>query len=335
MSYTNSPLVDYVRISPNRTVGRNHEIDTVTIHCVVGQCSVETLGSVFAPKSRQASCQYGIGYDGKIGMYCEEKDRSWCTSSRSNDNRAITIEVASDTKPPYTVTNAAYESLIDLLVDICKRNPKIGTLKWRGDKSLIGQTSKQNMTVHRWFANKSCPGDYLYNRHAKIVEEVNKRLGVKEEIKEAVKPEKVKTAVLSKGDIVTIKYGATYYGGKSIPDWVKDKQWIVDSVKGDRVIINKSVDGKNAIMSAINSKWLTVVKENSFKPYVVKVEIPNLRIRKKPDVNSGAHPKFTGVGKFTIVDVKSGPGSTKGWGLLKSYEKDRNGWISLDFAKRI
>lgn len=172
----NSPLVSYTKISPNRTSPRNHEIDTITIHCVCGQASVESLGNVFAPTSRQASSNYGVGKDGRIGMYCEEKDRSWCSSSRANDHRAITIEVASDTTPPYAVTEAAYNGLIDLLVDICKRNPGIGTLKWKGDKSLIGKVDEQNMTVHRWFAATACPGDYLYERHAQIAAEVNARL---------------------------------------------------------------------------------------------------------------------------------------------------------------
>jgi hypothetical protein len=172
----NSTLVSYTKISPNRTSPRNHKIDTITIHCVVGQASVETLGNVFAPTSRQASSNYGVGVDGRIGMYCEEKDRSWCSSSSSNDNRAITIEVASDTTHPYAVNEKAYAALIDLCVDICKRNG-IKELKWKADKSLIGQVDKQNMTVHRWFANKSCPGDYLYNRHGEIAKAVNERLG--------------------------------------------------------------------------------------------------------------------------------------------------------------
>lgn len=173
----NSPLVSYTKISPNKTSPRNHVIDTITIHCVEGQCSVETLGNIFAPLSKAASSNYGIGPDGRIGMYVEEKDRSWCSSNSANDNRAITIEVASDTYHPYAVKDAAYNALIDLLVDICKRN-NIKKLLWKGDKSLIGCVDKQNMTVHRWFANKSCPGDYLYNRHGQIAAEVNKRLGV-------------------------------------------------------------------------------------------------------------------------------------------------------------
>lgn len=174
---SNSPLVSYTKISPNKSSPRNHKIDTVTIHCVVGQCSVETLGNVFAPTSRQASSNYGVGVDGRIGMYVEEKDRSWCSSNAANDNRAITIEVASDTKEPYAVTDKAYAALIDLLVDICKRNG-IKALVWSTNKAdRVNHKNGCNMTVHRDYANKSCPGTYLYERHAQIASEVNKRLG--------------------------------------------------------------------------------------------------------------------------------------------------------------
>jgi hypothetical protein len=177
---SNSSLVTYKRISPNRTSPRNHVIDTISIHCVVGQLTAKQicdLGSFTKYDSKNgASCNYAIGKDGSIGLCVEEKDRSWCTSNRANDHRAITIEVASDTYHPYAVTDAAYKSLINLLVDICKRN-NIKKLLWKGDKTLIGQVNKQNMTVHRWFKNKACPGDYLYNRHGQIADEVNKRLG--------------------------------------------------------------------------------------------------------------------------------------------------------------
>ena len=178
MGFTNSSLVSYTKISPNRTKNRNHAIDTITIHCVVGQCSVETLGNVFAPTSRQASSNYGVGYDGRIGMYVEEKDRSWCSSNAANDHRAITIEVASDTTHPYAVKDKALAALIELVADICKRNG-IKKLVWSTNKSdRVNHKNGCNMTVHRDYANKSCPGDYLYNKHGYIAEEVNKRLGV-------------------------------------------------------------------------------------------------------------------------------------------------------------
>lgn len=177
---SNSPLVSYTKISPNRNSPRNHAIDWVSVHCVVGQCSVETIGNVFTPSSRRASSNYGIGPDGRIGMYCEEKDRSWCTSSAANDNRAITIEVASDTKHPYAVKDAAYRALLDLLTDICKRNGK-KKLLWFGDKAktlaYAPKSDEMVMTVHRWFANKACPGQYLYDLHPEMAAEVTKRLG--------------------------------------------------------------------------------------------------------------------------------------------------------------
>ena len=177
MAYTNSPLVSYTKISPNRTKNRNHAIDTITIHCVVGQCSVQTLGNIFAPTSRGTSSNYGVGYDGKIGMYVEEKDRSWCSSSSVNDNRAVTIEVASDTSEPYAVNQKAYASLLNLVTDICKRNG-IKKLIWSKNKNeRVNHLNGCNMTVHRDYANKSCPGTYLYNKHGEIAAEVNKRLG--------------------------------------------------------------------------------------------------------------------------------------------------------------
>lgn len=196
---SNSPLVSYTKISPNKSSPRNHKIDTVTIHCVVGQCSVETLGNVFAPTSRQASSNYGVGVDGRIGMYVEEKDRSWCSSNAANDNRAITIEVASDTKEPYAVNAKAYAALIDLLVDICKRNG-IKELVWSTNKAdRVNHKNGCNMTVHRDYANKSCPGTYLYERHAQIASEVNKRLGSTN-----IKPESEKPS----GSLYRVQTGA-------------------------------------------------------------------------------------------------------------------------------
>ena len=175
---SNSSLATYTLISPNKNSPRNHKIDTISIHCFVGQVTAKRGCEVFQPSSKQASCNYVVGYDGSIGLCVEEKDRSWCTSSSSNDHRAITIETASENKAPYKVTAAAYAALLDLVTDICRRN---------GIKKLVWSTSKDdrvnhkngcNMTVHRDYANKSCPGDYLYNRHGKIAAEVNRRLGV-------------------------------------------------------------------------------------------------------------------------------------------------------------
>lgn len=193
---SNSKLISYTKISPHRTSPRNHKIDTITIHCVVGQCAVEPLGELF--QTKEASSNYGIGYDGKIAMYVEEKDRSWCSSNASNDNRAITIECASDAYEPYAINDKVYKSLIKLCVDICKRNG-IKELKWKADKSLVGQVDKQNMTVHRWFnAYKSCPGEYIYSRLGKIAAEVNAQLGVNTTTKNTETTKKKTNAEIAK-----------------------------------------------------------------------------------------------------------------------------------------
>lgn len=259
---SNSPLVDYTRISPNKNSPRNHKIDTITIHCVVGQCTVETLGNIFAPTSRQASSNYGVGTDGKIGMYVEEKDRSWCSSNAANDNRAVTIEVASDTKHPYAVNDRAFAALLDLVTDICKRNG-IRKLVWSTKKAdRVNHKNGCNMTVHRDYANKSCPGDYLYNRHGEIAAEVNRRLGVEDTAPDTGAAQGVTVYTVKKGDTlsqIAAKYGTTYqaiaaYNGIKNPNVIRVGQKIKIPAstapaalkKGDRVKVLNAVtyDGK-------------------------------------------------------------------------------------------
>ncbi len=174
MTYTNSPLVDYTQISPHRGNRNGHVIDTITIHCAAAQAAVETLGRLF--QTKQASANYGIGADGRVGMYVEEKDRSWCTSNNANDARAVTIEVACDNRHPYAVKDAVYKKLITLVADICKRNG-IAKLVWSTDKYYrMNHKGGSNMTVHRDYENKACPGQWLYDRHGQIAAEVNKIL---------------------------------------------------------------------------------------------------------------------------------------------------------------
>lgn len=180
---SNSPLVTYTKISPNRTGPRDSDISRITIHCYVGQVTAERgcSGARFVnydPK-KGASCNYVVGYDGSIGLCVPESDRSWCSSSKDNDHRAITIEVACEPSAPYEVTEAAYNALLDLCTDICRRNGK-KRLLWLEEqfKTLAYEPEPAEMvlTVHRWFANKACPGDYLYQRHGEIAAEVTRRL---------------------------------------------------------------------------------------------------------------------------------------------------------------
>ncbi len=173
----NSPLIVHTNLSPNKTTKRTHAIDTITIHCTASQTTAEELGKVFEKKERKASSNYGVDKDGRIGLYVNEESRSWCSSNASNDHRAVTIEVSSDAKSPYAVSDAAYASLIYLVADICRRNG-IKKLLWKHDKTLVGKTDAdgnlvQNMTLHKWFANKTCPGAYLEERMFDIAAKVN------------------------------------------------------------------------------------------------------------------------------------------------------------------
>ena len=265
---SNSALVTYTRITKNKTSPRNHAIDTITIHCIVGQWTAKQGCDYFATTDRQCSANYVVGKDGSIGLSVDEKDRSWCSSNGTNDNRAITIEVASDTTHPYAVTAKAYAALLDLVTDICKRNG-IKKLVWSTNKNdRVNHRNGCNMTVHRDFANKACPGEYLYSRHGEIAAEVNRRL-----------------------------QGASNGGGVVVtPPTAK-----------------KPTGGTTGA---------------TVTPYLVRVKITNLNIRKGPGTNYGS-TGFIKPGVYTIVAESTGKGAAK-WGKLKSGA----GWISLDYATK-
>ena len=493
MAFTNSSLVSYTQISPNKTPNRSHAIDTITIHCVVGQCTVQRLGDIFAPTSRQASSNYGVGYDGKIGMYVEEKDRSWCSSSAENDHRAVTIEVASDTTEPYAVTEKAYAAMLDLVTDICRRNG-IKKLVWSTNKNdRVNHLNGCNMTVHRDYANKSCPGTYLYERHGAIAAEVNKRLaagdggsqggtstegytrimgtaaataaqmqayiktvnpsvpqsvldmillylsegeaeGVRGDIAFAqscletgnfgfagsavtldqnnfcgmgvtangLKGNSFDTPQLGiraqiqhlkayaskdalKNDLVDPRFNYVTRGCAEYVEWLGQQEnpdgkgWAAGAGYGPKIlaILQKLVstaggtDGSSNNLYRVRKTWedsktqkgaykilenakkcadanpgysvfdvngvniytpkTTTSETASANPFLVKVSIANLNIRKGPGTNYATTGQYTGVGVFTIVEISSGQGSDKGWGRLKSGV----GWISLDYCKRI
>ena len=207
---SNSPLATYTRITKNKTSPRNHTIDTITIHCIVGQWTAKQGCDYFATTDRQCSANYVVGKDGSIGLSVDEKDRSWCSSNGTNDNRAITIEVASDTTHPYAVTDAAFAALLNLVEDICRRNG-IKKLVWSTNKNdRVNHLNGCNMTVHRDYANKACPGDYLYNLHGQIAAEVNARLGVVSD----TTPDTNAALEYAVGDVVTFK-GAKHYASSN------------------------------------------------------------------------------------------------------------------------
>ena len=499
MGYSNSSLVAYTLLSPNHSGLRTEQIDRISPHCVVGQCTAEGLGDWFHKSSTKASSNYGIDKNGRIGLYVEEKNRSWCTSSNANDQRAVTIECASDKAEPYAMHQVVYDRLVDLCEDICRRNGK-KKLLWFGDKnkSLNYQPKADEMliTVHRWFANKSCPGDWLYARLGDLAAKVTSRLGsgnvevilsgmqagefqglTEEQVLAKVGPlftaDQKKSGILASvsmaqfilesgygkselalganncfgmkkslsgntwsgsvwdgvsiykkktqeqkadGSYVTVtaefrKYpnvgdsiadhsayllGAKngeklrYDGLKGCSDYKKAVQIIKDGGYATSLtyveklcsIIEKwkltqyDVTGESSDMTKyyrVRKSWgdaasqlgaysifdnakVMADKHSGYKvydwngkqmypevmletaggmsnadcPFTVKVSVPDLNIRKGAGTDTAKTGKFTGVGVFTIVEVKNGKGAVKGWGKLKSGA----GWISLDFGKR-
>lgn len=308
MNYTNSSLVNYTKISPNKNSPRNHVIDTITIHCYVGQVTAKSgcNSSRFTKydPNNGASCNYVVGYDGSIGLCVEEKDRSWCSSNKANDHRAVTIEVACTPTPPYIVTDKAMDALIELIADICKRN-QIKGLKWQANKNLIGQVNKQNMTVHRWFAAKECPGDYLYNKHYYIAEQVNKKLGINTTPTSPTQSTDNLYRVRKSWSDTASQLGAW----KSLAN--AKKAW-----KAGYYVF----DGNGNIVYPIQSNI------SSAQTYQVKL-LDNLNIRKTPNgtivQTNGAKKGFV----YTIVETQGD------WGRLKSGA----GWISVsdNYVKRI
>ena len=337
VGYTNSPLVSYTKLSPNHSGQRTHVIDRITPHCVVGQLTAAGICGCFTSSSVQASCNYGIGKDGDIGLCVEERNRSWCTSSNANDQRAVTIECASDKTHPYAFTSKCYNALVKLCVDICKRNGKTKLL-WLGnkDKTLAYNPAANEMvlTVHRWFANKSCPGDWMYQRMGDLAAKVTAKLGGA-----AAEPEKKPDTTTNNFPavpfIVNVKIDDLNYRSQPSMDGAVKGQ----TGKGVFTIVEVN-NGWGKLKSGVGWIWLgnpqyctigDTVKTSTptFSPYKVKVSIKDLNIRKGPGTNYASNG-FCPVGVYTIIEESDGAGATK-WGKLKSGA----GWVSLDYAKRV
>ena len=286
-------------------------------HCVVGQLSAESICGCFTSPSRQASCNYGIGKDGRISLCVEEKNRSWCSSSNANDQRAVTIECASDMSEPYAMNSAVYNSLIKLCVDICRRNGK-KKLLWLADKNktlnYAPKSDEMVLTVHRWFANKSCPGNWLYSRLGDLAAKVTSEL----------------SKTTSGGG--TASTSQMYRVRKTWSD-SKSQLGAYKLLANAKKKANENAGYKVFDVSG-NIVYPTAVKPTQTPAantsYKVQIDIANLNIRKGPGTNYDKTGQFTGKGIFTIVQESKGKGATL-WGKLKSGA----GWISLDFAKKL
>lgn len=348
---SNSSLVSCTVKSPNHSGARTHSIDRITPHCVVGQLTASSIGGCFTSTSRQASCNYGIGSDGKVCLVVDECNRSWCSSSNANDQRAVTIECASDATAPYAFTDTVYNKLVELCVDICKRNGKT-KLIWLGDKdktlNYSPASNEMVLTVHRWFANKSCPGDWMYARMGNLATTVTSKLGgttsssgsssssgstssstntsfpaVPFTVQVLVSDLNIRSSASMSG---TVK-GQTGKGTFTITavsnGWGKLK-----SGAGWIYLENASYV---KIGSSVSSGSSSSGSTSSSSSYLVKVTADVLNIRKGPGTNYGTNGSIKDKGTYTIVQTSSGTGSTNGWGKLKSGA----GWISLDYCKKV
>ena len=246
MAFTNSSLVTYTRISPNRNSPRNQPITKITIHHMAGVNSVEGFGDIVASTARGMSANYAIGNDGRIGLYCPECDRSWCSSSPWNDHRAVTIEVSNSAygdAAGWPVSAAAYASLIKLCVDICKRNG-IPKLEYTGTKD-------GSLTIHSMFAATICCGPYLKARLNDICDKVNAQLG---DVKPAPEPQPgLYTVELKANDNI---YDAA--GGKKVGVInIATKYTIVEDKKVGYITYGKLKSGAG---------WVIVKDETPVKP---------------------------------------------------------------------
>lgn len=310
-------MVAYSKLSPNHSGQRTHSIDRITPHCVVGQLSAESICGCFTSSSVQASCNYGIGTDGRVSLCVEEKNRSWCSSSNANDQRAVTIECASDMTEPYAMNDAVYSTLIKLCTDICKRNGK-KKLVWFGEKDKTLNYSPKSdemvLTVHRWFANKSCPGNWLYARLGDLAVKVTAALGGTNSSSQPTSGASEMYRVRK-----TWADAKSQIGAYTVLENAKRK---TDENPGYMVY-----DSKGNVVYAKNGSSLSSL-------YMVRVAISDLNIRKGPGTNYLKTGKYSGVGSFTIVEEADGQGASR-WGLLKSYASGRDGWISLDYATKV
>lgn len=318
MAFTNSPLATYTRISPNRNSPRNQPITKITIHHMAGVSSIESFGDIVANPNRQMSANYAIGNDGRIGLFCPESDRSWCSSSPSNDNRAITIEVSNSAygdASGWPVSDAAYASLIKLCVDICKRNG-IPKLVFTGNK-------EGSLTFHYMFNATACPGPWIKAHTQDICDKVNAQLNstttsttTTTATTTTTKPTTTTTSFKT-GDLVKINSGAKYYNGGSIPGWVTDEKWYISSISGDRAVLGQNEAKTRNIQSPINTKNITLVN--------AKVNTYTKSLKASDLLYSSAGGRVIGTvganGVFTIVEDTSINGIV--YGKLKSGA----GWV--------
>ena len=345
---SNSSLVNCTVLSPNYNTGRKHAIDRITPHCIVGQMTAEDMGGYFKKKTTAASCNYGVDKDGRVLLCVEEANRSWCSSSSDNDNRAVTIEVASEKTEPYAFNAAAYNKLVDLCTDVCKRNGK-NKLIWIEDKTaaLAYQPAANEMllTVHRWFKNKACPGAWMFARMGDLASTVTTRLGgsskypaVPFEVAVLITDLRIRKTPSTNGETNGVTGKGSFTIAEISGDWGRLKSgagWIFLG-NPSYVYIGGHVASAQPVVSVpiVNQPVAPAPAPVAPAPVpvapapvafskVVKVTVPALHIREGAGANYKAVGTIRDKGSYTITEIKNG------WGKLKSGK----GWIYLEYTK--
>lgn len=342
MAYSNSSLAKAKYLSPNHSGTRNHSIDRITPHCVVGQLTGAGIGGCFKSTSRQASCNYGIGTAGDIVLIVEEKNRSWCSSSAANDNRAVTIECASNTTHPYAMNSAVYNSLVKLCVDICRRNGK-NKLLWLGSaNATLNYAPKSNemvLSAHRWFKNKACPGDWLYSRFGSLASTVTSQLGgVAPKPAPTPAPSNLNKSTKWVGEVTTnglnVRTGAgSNYSrlsawpqlGKGNLVGVCDSRKASDGGTWYYIIIAEKYYGwvNASYIKKKGSSPAPAPKPSGYKVWVGKVTASSLNVRTGAGTNYGNLKAWPRLGKNNLVDV-----------IGESKAKDGSKWYKIRIANK-
>lgn len=321
---SNSSLINYTVLSPNNSGLRTHKIDRITPHCVVGQFDSKSVAELFVKPERQASANYIIGTKGDITLSVDENKRSWCSSSKANDQRAVTIECASDKVAPYTFNSTVYNKLIELCTDICKRNGK-KKLLWIEDKTKAlayePKSDEMLLTVHRWFAATACPGDWMFGKMGDLASKVTKKLGGTTSNSTSTSTPKNTSTTYTEGEVIKLKAGAKYTSGKVIPDWIFNSTLYYRGKNNEGIIFSTLKVGAITGVTAETN----VEKVSTFKAYQAQVTADTLNVRKGPSTGYDITTTIKKNEIYTIVE------ECNNWGKLKSGA----GWISLKYTKKV
>lgn len=218
----------------NYTQGRKgYKVCKITPHHMAGILSGEQCAKIFQNEGRKASANYCIGNDGEIVLSVAEENRAWTSSNYENDCQAITIEVSNcENGGEWKVSESAWNSLVKLCVDICKRY---------GFKLIYDGTKNGSLTRHNMFAATSCPGTYLQSRFQELADTVNAEL---EDVQVQEPAPTTKSIVDLANEVIAGKYGVGEERKQKLGSLYNEVQAKVNEILGAKTIVvnKKSID---------------------------------------------------------------------------------------------